>query len=978
VDHNRQKTSAKIAQFLQQITPFVYEKQQELPPWHFRLVENLDPALLQPDDGPLTGEIIPPNSYWGAQNQNFVLQTTFNVRETFSAGAPLALHLPIGDAGEFSHPEALAYIDGRPLAAVDRHHQELRLPARFADGRPHHLLLHGWTGNLGSTDPKPGQKLFMRPCRLVQIHQPTRDFLILARTALETADLLPEIDPARDRLYNALEAAYRAVRFTSPADPDFYDSIPAAMQALETGIAAAGPPLDAEIIAAGHAHIDVAWLWTLAQTREKARRTSYNVLHLMDEFPAYQFTQSQPQLYDYVRKDDPALFAAIQERVADGRWEPIGGMWVEADCNISGPESLARQFLLGRTFFRDHFGPEAESPVLWLPDVFGYSWSLPQLIKLAGLEYFFTIKIGWNQTNKMPFDSFWWQGIDGTRVLTHFSTTPTTPWSGKAEISDLMNMATYNAILSPFSARGSWTRLQHKADQRTMLMSYGYGDGGGGPTREMNENALPLREFPSQPRVKQGKVIDFFRRLDTESGEDLPLWNNELYLEIHRGTYTTQARNKRANRQSEFMLHDAEFLAAQAALLDETFIYPHAQLRRAWELVCLNQFHDIIPGSSINAVYVDSLAQYGEIAELATAVRQSALATIQQHRPGDLLINPAGFPRHDLAHWPTERLPVWAAREQAQRVDDGWLLGGLALAPYQILVSPPVAAKETQPLSVSPHHLENDLLRVELNEAGDITRLYDKRASRELLPEGAVANELQAFVDRPLKWDAWDVDIFFEDKMVRAERATAVTVLETGPLRATIEIRRRILHSHIRQRISLTHDSPLLRFDNEIDWRERHILLKTAFPLQILSPTATHEIQWGSVQRPTHRNTSWDWARFETAAQKWVDLSEGGYGVALLNDCKYGHDVHQNVIRLSLLRAPTRPDPEADQGVHRFAYALFPHANPAGGQLVPSQVAGEAYRFNDPIIAAPGKVTSGQSNLSPPSWKGRKISSSRR
>jgi alpha-mannosidase len=224
------------------------------------------------------------------------------VRETFSAGAPLALHLPIGDAGEFSHPEALAYIDGRPLAAVDRHHQELRLPARFADGRPHHLLLHGWTGNLGSTDPKPGQKLFMRPCRLVQIHQPTRDFLILARTALETADLLPEIDPARDRLYNALEAAYRAVRFTSPADPDFYDSIPAAMQALETGIAAAGPPLDAEIIAAGHAHIDVAWLWTLAQTREKARRTSYNVLHLMDEFPAYQFTQSQPQLYDYVRE----------------------------------------------------------------------------------------------------------------------------------------------------------------------------------------------------------------------------------------------------------------------------------------------------------------------------------------------------------------------------------------------------------------------------------------------------------------------------------------------------------------------------------------------------------------------------------------------------------------------------------------------------------------------------------------------------
>ncbi len=525
-----------------------------------------------------------------------------------------------------------------------------------------------------------------------------------------------------------------------------------------------------------------------------------------------------------------------------------------------------------------------------------------------------------------------------------------------------------------------------------MLMSYGYGDGGGGPTREMNENAQELKAFPALPRVTQGKVIDFYRRLEKESGDNLPVWNSELYLEIHRGTYTTQSRNKRANRKSEFLLHDAEFLSTLASVLNPAFQYPKEKLRRAWELVCLNQFHDIVPGSSIHEVYVESLQQYGEVRSLGQAVRDAALSAIAAHTDGDLLVvNPTGFRRSDLVLWEGDLRPSFAGSGPsaegisfagdiyAQPVEGGTLVAPGDMEPYSVKAlyfergkaqsagkSPD---KESYPLHAAPGLLENAFLRVEFNTAGDIVRIYDKGAQREVLPAGAIGNEFQAFEDRPLNWDAWDIDIFYDDKRFLAAPAESVRVVESGPLRATLEIKRRILSSSYTQRVSLCYNSAQIDFDTTIDWRERHILLKVAFPVDVLSPVATYEIQWGSVQRPTHRNTSWDWARFETCAQKWVDLSEGGYGVALLNDCKYGHDIHANVIRLSLLRAPTHPDPEADQGEHRFAYSLYPHASQGrDGRLVASaapvvmRVAQRAYALNDPLIAiATGEPTGSHS-----------------
>ncbi len=960
--HDVRWTAQKIAQRLQAIEPLVYRRSQPLPPFRFARLEGpLDPPPVAPGLDDSGWEIVYPRTYWGDWEMDFILRTAFQVPPDWPADAPIGLYLPLGVAGSFSHPEALVYIDGQPYAGCDRHHQEIRLPDICRGGAVHHLALHGWTGH----HPGDEARVYMRECAVVQIDPPVRALTALTRVALGTVGVLEDTNPARDRLLNALNAAYKALDTREPLGGDaFYASVPAALAALQGGIAGAGAPMEVDLVAAGHAHIDVAWLWTLGQTRRKAGRTFHTVLRLMEQFPAYQFTQSQPQLYDFVRQDYPALFEEIKTRVAGGRWEALGGMWVEADCNLSGPESLARQFLLGRTFFREHFGEGADSPVLWLPDVFGYAWALPQLIRQAGLEYFFTIKIGWNQYNRLPYDSFWWQGLDGTRVLTHFSTTPEGP--------NIDNRATYNAAATPRDIFGTWLNLQHKESQRTLLMSYGYGDGGGGPTREMLENIGALESFPAMPQTRPGRVIDFFRQLEAESGDRLPTWDGELYLEYHRGTYTTQSRNKRANRKSEFLLHDAECLAAMASLIDPDYRYPGAAFRKAWELVCLNQFHDIIPGSSITPVYTESQEQYQEVYRMGVEARDEALAAVARVTGGDLLLaNTTSFSRDDLTFWP-EPIPAdhYLARPDGeavpvQIVEDGmWIAPGelppLSVIPLQLVAGQPPAV--TNGLIARPDLLENDFLRVELNAAGDITRLYDKVNRREVLPVGAVANQFQLFEDRPLNYDAWDIDIFYDDRMWLAGPAESIAVAETGPLRATLEVRRRIGDSTCVQRISLAYNSPRLDFSTTVDWQERRTLLKVAFPVEVLAPVATYEIQWGSVQRPTHANTSWDWARFETVAQKWVDLSEGGYGVSLLNDCKYGHDIHANVIRLTLLRGTVEPDPEADLGEHTFVYSLFPHSGGWDERTIAA-----AYALNDPIVVIRGAESPGTAPSAVPS-----------
>ena len=476
--HDIRWTSQKIHQRLELIKQLEYCRRNPLPNFTVQLIDGDSSNLKQnslPHEG--AGSTIPWGSYWGGANMNFQLRTSFEHPKDWDRRQRCALFLPIGVAGDFSHPEALIYIDGDPIASCDRHHQEIPLPASYLDGKTHEVLLAGWTGLLRND---PDSLLFMRECSLVEIHQTTRDFIALARVALGAADHLNPQDPARAHLFTALDLAFKTLDTRDPLASAFYESIPAAHGVLREGIGHSGVPLEVELTAVGHAHLDLAWLWPLSQTRQKAIRTVHNVLGLMDREPEFRFTQSQPQLYEFIRQDAPDLFKKIQDRVRSGQWELIGGMWVEADCNISGGEALVRQLLLGRSYFHEHFGEGRDTPVLWLPDVFGYAWNLPQLMKSAGLDSFFSIKLGWNEYNRIPYDSFWWEGLDGTRVLTHFSTTHETgSWNVLHG-----SVSTYNAKATPGEVINTWNNFQQKDSGRPgtappLLMCYGHGDGGG-------------------------------------------------------------------------------------------------------------------------------------------------------------------------------------------------------------------------------------------------------------------------------------------------------------------------------------------------------------------------------------------------------------------------------------------------------------------------------------------------------------------
>ncbi|MFN8474747.1 MAG: alpha-mannosidase [Anaerolineae bacterium] len=931
--HQIRLTADKLRARLALLKRLLYRECRPLPPFRYHL--GSEPLIGQgvDDSGWPTAE---PGQVWGAPHSEFTLRTTFCVPDGW---ADAVLSLPIGIIrDDFVHPEALTYIDGQSWMGVDQFHYDLRLPP-WAQSGEHSLALYGWYG-------RRDDYAKMGAPQLSRFDEPTRELYIAGSVALETALLLDKDDPTRHHILNALDRAITKLNLQEPIGDEFYASAQVALATLEEGLATAGAPLDVDVVATGHAHIDVAWLWPLRQTRLKTGRSFSNVLGLMREFPEFHFTQSQPQLYAFLQEDYPEVFKQLQAQVAAGRWEPTGGMWIEADCNISGGEALVRQVILGRRYFQENLGTPG-TPILWMPDTFGFPWCLPQLIKGTGLEYFMTSKMSWSQYNWLPYDSFWWQGLDGTRVLTHFLTGPST-WKPSPD----HYITTYNAELNPWTVHGAWTTYQQKEGPNQLLIAYGHGDGGGGPTREMIEMGRREASHPGLPRVRQGSAHEFFQGLAAESS-GLPVWNGELYLEYHRGTYTGQARVKRANRKNEIALHTAEFLAAWASALDQSGAgpaYPHADLHHAWQLLCLNQFHDILPGSSIGAVYEESLAQHAEIARTASSIADTALAMLATRAPAGAIIaaNPTSIWRREPVFVP-EILGV-APPGGSQPTIGGFLVAHPGIPPYGMTtLTGAGATADTATAGAEPTGawLENGHLRVELDANGDITRVYDKDAQREVLAPGKLGNVLQAFEDRPLANDAWDIDIFYTDKMWLAAPATSIQVVENGPLRAMLEIRRQILHSTYTQRVSLTAGSSRLDFDTLIDWRERQTLLKVAFPVDILAPHATYDIQFGNIARPTHANTSWDWARFEVCAHKWADLSEGDYGVSLLNDCKYGHDIHDNVMRLTLLKSAISPDPEADQGEHTFRYSLLPHTGDWRGGTI-----AQGYALNiEPVVA---------------------------
>ncbi len=956
--HREKFLDAKLDQVISLVEEKIYIEQAGINP--FRYYDLGDTYRTGGTDiAGIRPKTLLPGDYWGGREKDFIFETEFTVPGDWPIENDVALHLPIGDSIDFSHPEALVYIDDEYFGSCDRHHREIVLPGRYRDSKPHKLLLKGWTGTCGFRLNKYSE-LQMQVCRVVCIDPEAKEFAVKAKLCLETIRLLDENEPVRAKLVTGLYEACRELDVREPLGEGFYSSLSGALRVLNETIKTAGQAMNVNLTSIGHAHIDVAWLWDLDQTRNKCARTFGNVVNLMDRYEDFHFLQSQPQLYDYLKEDYPELFARIKDFVKQGRWELIGGMWVESDCNVAGAESLARQFLLGRNFFRHNFGPDSDSPVLWLPDVFGYCHSLPQLIKQAGLEYFFTTKISWNQYNKFPYDTFWWQGIDGTKVLTHFGTTPA-PGSGEFDV-------TYNGTGAPSEILGTWTKYKNKEQSNNLIYLFGYGDGGGGPTSSMLDNLKELNEFPAMPRVNQQKAGQFFAELEQQSGDKVPVFNDELYLEKHRGCYTTQARTKRGNRKSEFILHDAEFLASAALLLDEKYRYPARQFNQAWKTVCLHQFHDILPGSSIKKVYDDAERSYREVENICGEVKQKALEAIGRCYPADILvINPTSFERDDYVLCdvklePDRKLQKADGSEAVfQQTGKGLLIDAGRVAPYSVTGLNIVKGKSgsaSAEVKAVRDSLENEYVKVELDEAGDIKSIYDKQNEREVLTEAGTANEFQACLDRPVgDCEAWDIDHFIDEHIYKPRPAESVEIIESGPLRAVLKVKRQILDSPYTQYISIDANSPAVDIETEIDWQNRRMFLKSAFEFEVHTSEASYEIQFANIKRPTHRNTSMDWAKFEVPHQKWVDLSEGDYGVSLINDCKYGCDTLGSRVRLSLLRGTEFPDTEADLGKHSFKYRILPHKGAGLTETISS-----AYCFNDPLIGTRKQDNSGCSD----------------
>ena len=690
-------------------------------------------------------------------------------------------------------------------------------------------------------------------------------------------------------------------------------------------------PSDLKTCAVGHAHIDTAWLWPVRETVRKCARTFASQLALIEKYPDYVFGASQPQHYQFVKDNYPELYARVKQAVADGRWEPQGGMWVEADCNVPSGESLIRQILYGKNFFKDEFGVEVDN--LWLPDVFGYSANLPQIMAKSGIEYFLTQKISWSQFTEFPHHTFIWQGIDGSEILTHFPPENT-----------------YNSQLSAKYLVPGRDNFREKDFIDEFISLFGVGDGGGGPKEENLEYGLRMNDLEGSPQVNFGKAADFFHRLEAHRG-DLAQITGELYVENHRGTLTTQSRLKKLNRRLENMLKWTEIINS-CLPLDE---YPAAQIDWAWKKLLLNQFHDILPGSSITEVYKTSEQELSDAMQVCHAVFTGAAQRLLDHDHDSMVVfNLSPYRYHDLI-FPFDDEVSHLCPANAQAVFGGVEYLGRVFIEADI---PPFSMQTVikndllfaEPVPELTLVLENELIRYQFDTGGTLVSIFDKEVQREIIPAGKKGNVLALYEDLPLDFDAWNVDLFYENCLLETAEVNKIESFASKDMLSGLKLAMTIGSSQISQIITLKSFSKRLDFMTTVEWNESHKMLRVSFPLDIQTDHASCDIQYGFLRRANHRNTPHDLAKFEVVGHKYADLSDGDYGAALMNNCKYGYKVLGNVLDLNLLRSPSYPDPDADQGAHSFTYSLLPHT----GNLADSDVIAESVQLNLPQVILHG------------------------
>lgn len=833
-------------------------------------------------------------------------------------------------------PHLLLYADGRIVQGMDANHQCVRVEA-LDGGKKARLCLAGYI-------PREGAASYLS-LELVSLDERILKLYYDLLAPLQAAECLGSANETAQALLGHLNAAVTEIDLTEPYSESFYSGIARAQRYMTEEFygKACRPSESCVATTVGHTHIDVAWKWTLAQTREKVVRSFSTALRMMEEYPEYRFMSSQPQLYQFLKEEEPELFEQVRRRVKEGRWECEGAMWLEPDTNIPSGESLVRQILYGTRFFRKEFG--VSNTTLWLPDVFGYTAALPQILKKSGIRHFATAKLGWNQYNVFPYTTFNWVGLDGSSVLVQLITTQ--------NHDDATARTTYNGLLSASQLLGSQRRhSQHELHSNTLL-PYGHGDGGGGPTIEMVElNRRMARGIPSLPTTRNDTVGEYFDRLEKAvEGKDVPSWKGELYFECHRGTYTSIAEIKRNNRKAEILLKQLEWASVMAGAES----YPAAELESLWKTLLLNQFHDILPGSSIEQVYIDSAQQFALLREKASLLLEGKLTALSEPKENAVAVyNTAGFDRAETVLWPDAGSASQDGRQlPVQPVEGGMLISGVRVPSWgaaELTVEPGVPPRTENTLLVSPNHMENELLSIDINGCGELTRIYDKRARREVLEPGQCGNVLRAYQDLPSRHDNWNIDVFYRSRANRIAEDCRVTVLEKGPLRASLLVEKKFGHSSVRQEIRLSAGSAQIDFVTTLDWHDHHFMVKADFPVDVWTDAMTCEVQFGNIRRSVLKNTSWELAQFEACSHRWIDLSEDGYGVALLNDCKYGHTLQGSHLELSLLRSGVFPNPEADQGVSTVTYSLLPHV----GGWREAGVDRAAAALNEPLLLRSG------------------------
>lgn len=850
-------------------------------------------------------------------------------------------------AGNNSGFEAMCYINEKPYQGVDVNHMEVFFPEELC-GSTFSLTFRLWSGLEGGGVPKEQEHKINR-ADLAYLDEKTDDFYYMGSLVLDTVSQLQDENPIKQDLLIALDRACHLIDWSYPGSDAFYETVNLADDALNEKIDGMDKHALVNVHCVGHTHIDMAWLWRLKHTREKASRSFSTVLRMMEMFPEYIFLQTQPQIYAYIKEDFPELYEEIRRRVKEGRWEVDGGMWVEADCNLTSGESLTRQILIGSRFIKEEFGKDVE--YLWLPDVFGYSWALPQILKKSGIDMFMTTKISWNQYNRMPHDTFYWKGMDGTQVLAHFITTPE-PWNEPDSW-----FYTYNGLLTAKTVSGVWGAYSEKEVNKDMLVSFGYGDGGGGVNRDLLEARRRLDKIPGLPSVKTSTAGAYFRKLkktvkDTE--QYVHTWDGELYLEYHRGTYTSQGYNKRMNRKMELLYRKAEWMTAMEAVREKDLgMAEQEKLTVGWKKILTNQFHDIIPGSSIHEVYEDSRRDYEVIRQIAEDVVAAYRERALEEQEGCFTIyNASGWKMDTMAAVRGSEPGVFrdeAGNELPAQQADGMhyvQVGDVPPMGYKtIFFEKGKELAKNSVFTVNGKNIETPFYSVCLNDYGQLIRLFDKQEEREVLAPGERGNVLQVFEDKPLDNDAWDIDIFYQQKMREITELTAFEVTQCGALCLTVHMEWKYMNTVISQDMTFYSLDRRIDFKTDVDFHERQQLIKAAFTVDVRSNYATYDIQYGNVRRPNHWNTSWDLARFESVGHRFADLSERNYGVALINDCKYGYDIKDNVMRISLLRSGLQPDHLQDQGRHQFTYALLPHR----GDFIAGGVVESAYMLNNPM-----------------------------